>query len=480
MVSSPTSSLKLAKQATGDNLNTHGVVLNEQVIDLIDEAVAHQVTISLTGNHTLTSTNYVTNEARQAYLIFTDGGLSGVPTVTAPSDEKWWWIKNSGSTYAITFGVSGGTSVSIPAGKTIAVFSNGTDCELMDLSNLGGSLPLASIDGGTDISTVAGIAADVTAVAAVDTEVTTVAGIDSDVTTVAGISANVTTVAAVDTEVTTVAGISANVTTVAGDSADIQALAAISADVSAAAAIDTDITTVSGVSANVTTVATNITDVTTCATNIADIQDAANLFGDVVQGPGSSTDNYVPRWDGTGGDTLKAGLAVGTSANNLVQLDGSSKLPAVDGSQLTGIETGGMTQIGQTTISSAVASVEFTSISSDYDHLLVVYDSVSHNHGGTATMQINISGDNGSTYLAVNISNSGSALATFDGAVLIPGYNENAGVFFPGVEPSTTDPQAIFASGNPYAWVINGGIDAVRVKASTSTLDAGTITLYGY
>jgi len=34
------------------------------------------------------------------------------------------------------------------------------------------------------------------------------------------------------------------------------------------------------------------------------------------------------------------GLTVGTGANNLVQLDGSAKLPAVDGSQLTGIATG--------------------------------------------------------------------------------------------------------------------------------------------
>ena len=33
-------------------------------------------------------------------------------------------------------------------------------------------------------------------------------------------------------------------------------------------------------------------------------------------------------------------LDVGTSANNLVQLDGSARLPAVDGSQLTGLDTG--------------------------------------------------------------------------------------------------------------------------------------------
>lgn len=54
----------------------------------------------------------------------------------------------------------------------------------------------------------------------------------------------------------------------------------------------------------------------------------------------SSTDSNVPQWDGTTGDLLKDGLAVGTSANNLVQLDGSAKLPAVDGSELLNLPSG--------------------------------------------------------------------------------------------------------------------------------------------
>lgn len=58
--------------------------------------------------------------------------------------------------------------------------------------------------------------------------------------------------------------------------------------------------------------------------------------GDVF-GPATNTDLNVPQWDGTDSKTLKDGLAVGTSANNLVQLDSNAKLPAVDGSQLTGV-----------------------------------------------------------------------------------------------------------------------------------------------
>lgn len=57
----------------------------------------------------------------------------------------------------------------------------------------------------------------------------------------------------------------------------------------------------------------------------------------VVIGPASATDGHVAQFDGTTGRLVKDGLAVGTSANNLVQLDADGKLPAVDGSALTGL-----------------------------------------------------------------------------------------------------------------------------------------------
>ena len=46
----------------------------------------------------------------------------------------------------------------------------------------------------------------------------------------------------------------------------------------------------------------------------------------VAKGPGSSTANYVPKWNGTDGQTLAAGYGVGSGANNLVQYDGSGNL----------------------------------------------------------------------------------------------------------------------------------------------------------
>ena len=56
-----------------------------------------------------------------------------------------------------------------------------------------------------------------------------------------------------------------------------------------------------------------------------------------MTGPVSSTNNAIALWDGTDGTTVKDGPLIGTGASQVVQLDGSAKLPAVDGSQLTNI-----------------------------------------------------------------------------------------------------------------------------------------------
>jgi hypothetical protein len=363
-----------------------------------------------------------------------------------------------------------------------------------------------------DIQTVAGIASEITTVAAVDTEITMVSGISGNVATVAGISGDVTTVAGISVNVTTVAGISANVTTVAGDSADIQALGPISADISAAAAIDADISAVAADATDIGTVSTNITPINTCATNISDIIDAAALFdgftaadvanvaagnivatnvqaaineldGEKVAGPASATDSAVAQFDGTTGKLLKNGLLVGTSANNLVQLDGSGNLPAVDGSALTGIDTGGWTQIGQTVIGSPVAAVEFTSIPQTYGILFVEAEDVSHTSGSNSEARAEVSADNGSTYPLTFDLNSGaySQFSEGDGTIAIIGPQNNLGIAVTGPAPSRQSNATKRESNrNAYLWRLDGGIDAIRVVSSSGgNLDKGTITVYG-
>ena len=81
-----------------------------------------------------------------------------------------------------------------------------------------------------------------------------------------------------------------------------------------------------------------------------------------------------------------AALDVGTSANNVVQLDGSGKLPAVDGSQLTGITSsiGALAQIGDVTITSVADRqvLTYDSASSEWINSAVAYADVT----GTPTL----------------------------------------------------------------------------------------------
>lgn len=125
MASTATTRLGLRKQGTGDNEDTWGTELNDDVIDLTDEAVAGVETISLTGNKTLTSTNYATNEARNAALRLTDGGLSAAPTITIPAVEKTYLVHNT-TAYIVTFS-SGGTDATVPASRWALVYCDGTD-----------------------------------------------------------------------------------------------------------------------------------------------------------------------------------------------------------------------------------------------------------------------------------------------------------------------------------------------------------------
>ena len=87
--------------------------------------------------------------------------------------------------------------------------------------------------------------------------------------------------------------------------------------------------------------------------------------------------------DLTGTPTLgtAAALDVGTSATNVVQLDGSARLPAVDGSQLTNLPSGASTlgALTDVTITSVTNTqvIKYNSTSGDWENGAVAYADVS-------------------------------------------------------------------------------------------------------
>jgi len=315
MASTPSERLSLRLIGTGDFADTWGAELNSDTLALIDEAVSGVEEISLTGNITLSTTLYQTNQARNRVLRFTDGGLSSAPTIGLPSTERWYVIQNAtGGTYALTFN-NGSSSVSVAANIDTAIIwqtgntlygidlAKGTDVATVapEIANNNLQTVAGQISPANNLGTVAGIASDVTTVSTNAANVTTVAGINSDVTTVAGIASDVSGVNAIASDVTAVnanstninavnsnatninavSSNSANINSVAGIASDVTTVAGISSDVTSVNGISSDVTSVSGISANVTTVAGISANVTTVAGISSDVTGVNAIASDV-------------------------------------------------------------------------------------------------------------------------------------------------------------------------------------------------------
>jgi len=145
MPSTYSTRLAVTKQGTGDNSGTWGAVLNDQTIELIDEAIAGVQTLNVTtgSNITLTVANGATSQARKAVLR-----LSGTPTaniaIIIPSAEKTYDVDGTAfaGAFNITVRAASGAGVVLTAGQKKRVYFNGTD--VIDLSP---SVPITAIAG---------------------------------------------------------------------------------------------------------------------------------------------------------------------------------------------------------------------------------------------------------------------------------------------------------------------------------------------
>lgn len=121
-----TTLLGLAQPVTGTEQGTWGDTVNDAITALVEEAIAGGETIDVTGgNVTLTDTDGVANQARNAILLIT--GTPGVSrNVVAPSTSKVYIIIN-GSDGAVVIKGSATTGVTIPSGERALIAWNGSD-----------------------------------------------------------------------------------------------------------------------------------------------------------------------------------------------------------------------------------------------------------------------------------------------------------------------------------------------------------------
>ena len=134
MASTYTDRLGLEKQGDGENPNSWGTILNTNVIDLIDDAIAGYeiVSVSSTGI-TLSDNNGSTDQSRNAALEFA-GTLTANVTITIPSEEKTYFVReNTTGSFAVQMKTASGSALNLTQGLNTFVACDGTSIYQIDI-----------------------------------------------------------------------------------------------------------------------------------------------------------------------------------------------------------------------------------------------------------------------------------------------------------------------------------------------------------
>jgi hypothetical protein len=318
MADTPTTRGAYRKQGLGDRSAAWGLTSGlNGVFDSMDEAIHGFNGVSLaTVNYTLSSTNYTTNEVRQRFHRFTNGGISANATITVPATQNWWLISNAVSGFDLVVS-NGSNSVTIDDGLTALVATDGTNVYEFPMFST-----LVAPDPGSN-----GIVVR-TALGTTVARSIVVSSAGLAITSGDGVSANPTI--SLDAGLSAIAALAkTDGNIIVGDGSTWVAESGATARTSLGLAIGTD---VQAYAANLAAVAAlvsaadklpyftgsgtaGVADLTAFARTLLDDADAATAratlgvglgTGDVV-GPGSAVDNTWARYDATTGKLIQAG-----------------------------------------------------------------------------------------------------------------------------------------------------------------------------
>jgi hypothetical protein len=142
MASSYTSRIRLEKQANGENPNSWGLLLNQNVIDLVDDAIGAYTTVTMSSvDVTLTSNSGIVDQARSPFLEI-DGTVTQSVNIVIPAVSKGYFINNVATVSAgtsITLKTAAGTGVNVPTSGKMLVVCDGVSVHVLNTSgfNLG-------------------------------------------------------------------------------------------------------------------------------------------------------------------------------------------------------------------------------------------------------------------------------------------------------------------------------------------------------
>ena len=145
--------LGFIKQTDGENEGTWGDALNENLIDLLDDAIGGYVEVSVaSGNVTLAfADGTADNNGRHAVIKFT-GSPGTTRTVTFPDAQVNYFIINGSDASVICTSGTGAATVTIPTGMKDIIYIDGSDevLSMFSTARLSSSSDL-TIDSGADI-----------------------------------------------------------------------------------------------------------------------------------------------------------------------------------------------------------------------------------------------------------------------------------------------------------------------------------------
>lgn len=131
MPSTPSPLLRLELQATGENLAVWGTKLNA-LFTQVEQAIASNLTLTITGDRTLTASNYMENEYRRGTHTLVFGlGLAAPFTLTVPPVAFPYRIDNR-TAFPATLKTATGVGAVVRPGMISTVFCDGTDCKVAD------------------------------------------------------------------------------------------------------------------------------------------------------------------------------------------------------------------------------------------------------------------------------------------------------------------------------------------------------------
>lgn len=152
------SNLKIQLMATGENATTWGDVTNINLGTAIEEAIAGSADVTFaSANVTLTLTNTNTTQAARNMRLRCTGTTGGsTRNLVVPSIEKPYVVQNDCAD-SVLVKTSAGTGITVPAGKTMWVYVDGTNVvdAITHLSSLTLTTALAVAQGGTGANTAA-------------------------------------------------------------------------------------------------------------------------------------------------------------------------------------------------------------------------------------------------------------------------------------------------------------------------------------